>query len=196
MPCTLCPHPTCRNSMIQQGVCACPECDGTLVLDPVSAPKWRLDCNKCSNLVYLPHNAHKIAVCQERCDECGSSLLEVYKHVVVISMIFICLYCDWDIIACNPRSSFGSKMLISIVRTQVNFNKNSTPLPDGATLHKACLLCDKLLYSLVEVKHGRSFFSRSGRGRGRGRGRQRGRGRGRGRSRGRGEDPRMSFRDF
>lgn len=77
MPCTLCPHPTCRNSMIQQGVCACPECDGTLVLDPVSAPKWRLDCNKCSNLVYLPHNAHKIAVCQERCEECGSALLEV-----------------------------------------------------------------------------------------------------------------------
>lgn len=77
MPCTLCPHPTCRNSMIQQGVCACPECDGTLVLDPVSAPKWRLDCNKCSCLVYLPHNAHKIAVCQERCDDCGSALLEV-----------------------------------------------------------------------------------------------------------------------
>lgn len=113
MPCTLCPHPTCRNSMIQQGVCACPECDGTLVLDPVSAPKWRLDCNKCSNLVYLPHNAHKIAVCQERCEECGSALLEV------------------------------------------NFNKNSTPLSNGATLHKACLLCDELLYSLVEVKHGR-----------------------------------------
>lgn len=90
MPCTLCPHPTCRNSMIQQGVCACPECDGTLVLDPVSAPKWRLDCNKCSNLVYLPHNAHKIAVCQERCDDCGSALLEVrHKLLMILSSLIL-----------------------------------------------------------------------------------------------------------
>jgi DNA topoisomerase-3 len=151
MPCSICPHPTCRHSMIQQGVCSCPECDGTLVLDPISAPKWRLDCNKCNCLVYLPHNAHRISVSKDHCDDCGSALLEV------------------------------------------NFNKNATPLTGGATLHKACVLCDELLHSLVEVKHGKAFFKRSGRGRsgrGRGRGRQ-SRGRGRGRV-----DPRMSFRDF
>ncbi|BBM98000.1 DNA topoisomerase III [Marchantia polymorpha subsp. ruderalis] len=150
MPCTLCPHPTCRHSMVKQGVCACPECEGTLVLDPVSAPKWRLDCNKCSCLVYLPHNAHRIATTDERCDECGSTLLEV------------------------------------------DFNKNTTPLKDKATLHKACVLCDDLLHSLIEMKHGKSFMRRPG---GRGRGRGRGRG-GRGRGRARGEDPKMSFRDF
>ncbi|CAM6081712.1 unnamed protein product [Calypogeia fissa] len=152
MPCTLCPHPTCPHSMAKKGVCACPECEGTLVLDPVSAPKWRLDCNKCSCLVYLPQNAHRISTTDERCDECGSIILDV------------------------------------------DFNKNTTPLPNGATLHRACIICDDLLHSLIEMKHGKSFFKRSGRGRGRGKGR--GRGRGRSRGRGRGEDPRMSFRDF
>ncbi|KAJ7297715.1 hypothetical protein O6H91_Y040400 [Diphasiastrum complanatum] len=157
MPCNLCPHPTCRHSMIKQGVCACPECDGTLVLDPISAPKWRLDCNKCSCLVYLPENAHKIVTTTECCEECGSTILEV------------------------------------------NFNKNTTPLPNGATLYKACLICDDLLLSLIEVKHGRAFFKKShrgGRGRGRGRGKGRVATRGRGRGRSRNEDPRMSFRDF
>ncbi len=82
MPCSICPHPTCRHSMIQQGVCSCPECDGTLVLDPISAPKWRLDCNKCNCLVYLPHNAHRISVSKDHCDDCGSALLEVSLHAI------------------------------------------------------------------------------------------------------------------
>jgi DNA topoisomerase-3 len=83
MPCSICPHPTCRHSMIQQGVCSCPECDGTLVLDPISAPKWRLDCNKCNCLVYLPHNAHRISVSKDHCDDCGSALLEVSLHAIL-----------------------------------------------------------------------------------------------------------------
>lgn len=45
------------------GVAACPACEGseqggTLVLDPVSAPNWRLDCSRCSFLIYLPKNLH------------------------------------------------------------------------------------------------------------------------------------------
>lgn len=152
MPCFLCPHPTCRHSVIAQGVCACPECDGTLVLDPVSAPKWRLYCNMCNCLVFLPEGAHRISTTQEQCSECDSTILEV------------------------------------------DFNKKTTPLKDGATLHVGCILCDELLHSLVELKHGRSF--RHG-GRGRGRGAKRGgstRGRGRGSSKW--EDPKMSFRNF
>lgn len=151
MPCTFCLHPTCRHSMVKQGVCACPECNGTLVLDPVSGPKWRLDCNRCNCLVYLPQNAHRIATTDEVCVECGSTILEI------------------------------------------DFNKTSTPLADGITLHRACILCDDLLHSLIQMKYGRSFTRKSGRGRGRGRGRSRGRGRG---GRGKTEDPRMSFRDF
>ncbi|GBG76124.1 hypothetical protein CBR_g21873 [Chara braunii] len=110
MPCTMCPHPTCRHSMVKQGVCGCPECDGTLVLDPVSAPKWRLDCSRCNCLVYLPENAHKVAVAEEKCDECGSALLEV------------------------------------------NFHKNLTPLQDGNTLYKGCVICDEFLTSLLQAE--------------------------------------------
>ncbi|RZR87473.1 hypothetical protein BHM03_00014904 [Ensete ventricosum] len=151
MPCFLCPHPTCPHSLITQGVCACPECSGTLVLDPVSAPKWRLCCNMCNCLVSLPQGAHRISTTGKRCPECDSTIIEV------------------------------------------DFNKKTTVLSDGATLHEGCILCDELLHSLVEVKHGTSFFRR-GRGRGRNRGRGRHRGRGRGSSKH--EDPKMSFRDF
>lgn len=149
MPCFLCPHPTCRHSLIAQGVCACPECSGTLVLDPVSAPKWRLYCNMCNCLVFLPQGAHRISTTRERCPECDSTILEV------------------------------------------DFNKKTTPLDNGATLHVGCILCDELLHSLVEMKHGKSFSKRMG-----SRGRGRGAGRGRGRGGGKRVDPKMSFRDF
>ncbi|KAK7280853.1 hypothetical protein RIF29_08385 [Crotalaria pallida] len=152
MPCTLCPHPTCPNSLVSQGVCACPECSGTLVLDPVSAPKWKLFCNMCNCLVFLPEGAHRISTTKEHCPECDSSIIEV------------------------------------------DFNKKTTPLEDGSTLHRGCILCDELLHSLVEMKHGRGF--RSSRGRGRGRGGRKGGYRGRGRGGGKMMDPKMSFRDF
>lgn len=152
MPCNLCPHPTCPNSLVSQGVCACPECSGTLVLDPVSAPKWKLCCNMCNCLVFLPQGAHRISTTKERCTECDSSIIEV------------------------------------------DFNKKTTPLEDGSTLHRGCILCDDLLHSLVEMKHGRGF-RRTG-SRGRGRGGRRGGYRGRGRGGGKMMDPKMSFRDF
>ncbi|XP_068665941.1 DNA topoisomerase 3-beta [Aristolochia californica] len=154
MPCFLCPHPTCRHSLISQGVCACPECSGTLVLDPVSAPKWRLYCNMCNCLVFLPQGAHRISTTRERCSDCDSTIIEV------------------------------------------DFNKNTTPLTDGATLYSGCILCDELLHSLIEMKYGKSFYKRSGgRGPRRGRGRSGSRGRGH-RGKGKQVDPRMSFRDF
>ncbi|KAL6009564.1 DNA topoisomerase 3-beta-1 [Asimina triloba] len=77
MPCFLCPHPSCRHSLIAQGVCACPECNGKLVLDPVSTPKWRLYCNMCNCLVVLPQVAHKISTTRERCADCDSTIIEV-----------------------------------------------------------------------------------------------------------------------
>ncbi|KAG0480933.1 hypothetical protein HPP92_011791 [Vanilla planifolia] len=149
MPCFLCPHPTCRHSMITQGVCACPECSGTLILDPISAPKWRLHCNMCNCMVLLPQGAHRISTTATRCPDCDSTIIEV------------------------------------------DFNKKTSPLIDGATLHSGCILCDELLHSLIEVKHSKSFFKQA---RGRGRGRRGGRGRARGCTKL--EDPKMSFRDF
>jgi hypothetical protein len=45
--CNMCSHPTCPQSMIVNGVCACPDCErGILVLDPSSGPKWKLACNR------------------------------------------------------------------------------------------------------------------------------------------------------
>lgn len=79
MPCSTCPHPTCPQSLANQGVAPCPNCDGgTLVLDPVSMPKWRLDCNKCSFLMYLPPNLHAAKVLKkDACEDCGARLLEL-----------------------------------------------------------------------------------------------------------------------
>ena len=69
MPCTLCPHPTCRHAPARTGVASCPACEaGTLVLDPVSAPSWRLDCSKCNFLVYLPRSLHAAKVAANSCE--------------------------------------------------------------------------------------------------------------------------------
>ena len=68
MPCTLCPHVGCQHSFLRKGVTPCPECDaGTVVLDPVSGPKWRLDCNLCSFMIYLPETLHAVKLSKERC---------------------------------------------------------------------------------------------------------------------------------
>lgn len=79
MPCATCPHPTCQHAPARTGVVPCPSCTGgTLVLDPVSAPKWRLDCNRCAVLIYLPKDLHSARVSRsDTCDECSCRLLEL-----------------------------------------------------------------------------------------------------------------------
>ncbi|KXZ51646.1 hypothetical protein GPECTOR_11g100 [Gonium pectorale] len=80
MPCSTCPHPTCPHSLAQHGVFPCPNpgCQGgTVVLDPVSAPKWRLDCNRCNFLMYLPANLHSAKVTKDTCEDCGGRLLDL-----------------------------------------------------------------------------------------------------------------------
>lgn len=45
--CNNCTHPTCAHSLNSNGVSSCVECEGgVLVLDPASAPKWKLGCNR------------------------------------------------------------------------------------------------------------------------------------------------------
>jgi hypothetical protein len=39
-----------------------------LVLDPVSAPRWRVDCSRCSFLVYLPQDLHSAKVSKDKCE--------------------------------------------------------------------------------------------------------------------------------
>ena len=48
MGCNACTHPTCQHSMAQHGICMCVECEGgTLVLDPNSAPTWKMVRTHC-----------------------------------------------------------------------------------------------------------------------------------------------------
>ena len=78
MPCETCQHPTCQHSPARRGLADCPACgNGTLVLDPVSAPNWRIDCPLCDFLLYLPKDLHKVKVSEEKCSNCGASLLDL-----------------------------------------------------------------------------------------------------------------------
>jgi DNA topoisomerase-3 len=78
MPCTTCEHPTCRHSPAKNGIGACAACEnGTLVLDPVSAPNWRINCNICDFLMYLPKELHKVKVGGVECEECGLAKLNL-----------------------------------------------------------------------------------------------------------------------
>lgn len=64
----------------------------------------------------------------------------------------------------------------------VDYGKNKSPLPDGATDCTGCVFCDAIFKPLVEMHHAMAPKMRRSAGRGGGTGR--GRGRGRGRSRG------------
>ena len=92
---------------------------------------------------------------------------------------------------CTCQSRLGCDTLYLIVAwalLKVDFNKKTTPLEGGAPLHQGCILCNELLYSLVEMKHGRLGFQRIG---------SRGRGfKGGSRNSGKMIDPKMSFGDF
>lgn len=69
MPCMRCAHPTCKHGFARLGVMACPECEvGSVVLDAVSFPKWRLDCSHCNYLVYLPPDLHSVKVTPDSCE--------------------------------------------------------------------------------------------------------------------------------
>jgi len=61
MCCNECTHPSCPNSLVMTGVSACVECDsGTLVLDVMSAPKWRIACNRSAACVPCVSDFHII----------------------------------------------------------------------------------------------------------------------------------------
>jgi hypothetical protein len=79
-----------------QGVVKCPQaCSdgwGVLVLDPQSAPKWRLCCNKCPVVVGVFDGAQKVRVSNKQCDDCGAQLLSAeYKEVRLLPILVISL---------------------------------------------------------------------------------------------------------
>uniref|UniRef100_A0A1B6EGG0 DNA topoisomerase n=1 Tax=Clastoptera arizonana TaxID=38151 RepID=A0A1B6EGG0_9HEMI len=75
--CNSCTHPTCPHSLNSNGLSACVECDnGVLVLDPATAPKWKLGCNKCDVIIHIFDDASKVNVEENVC-ECGSQMVSV-----------------------------------------------------------------------------------------------------------------------
>lgn len=75
--CNNCSHPTCSYGLYSNGVSSCVECDyGILVLDPSSAPKWKLGCNRCDVIIHLFEDAQKITSLEQIC-ECGAQLINV-----------------------------------------------------------------------------------------------------------------------
>ncbi|CAJ0959868.1 unnamed protein product, partial [Mesorhabditis belari] len=146
--CDHCPHPSCTNSFMTQGVCGCVQenCNGVLMLDPQSHPKWRLQCNKCPSVVGLFDSASKVRVTEKECDGCSAQMLNV------------------------------------------EYNKEKSPLPDGATTWTGCPFCEESVKSLINLNHAyitsdqqqRLSTTRGRGGRGRGRGGRGGRGGGRG----------------
>ena len=77
MGCNQCTHPTCSHSEVSLGIADCTECEnGSLVLDPTSAPKWRLACNKCNLVVHVFEDAFRVSATDQDC-ECGTTLLNV-----------------------------------------------------------------------------------------------------------------------
>lgn len=75
--CNNCTHPTCAYGLNSNGVSSCVECDyGILVLDPSSAPKWKLGCNRCDVIIHLFDDAQKITALEQTC-ECGAQMINV-----------------------------------------------------------------------------------------------------------------------
>nr|CAB3267171.1 DNA topoisomerase 3-beta-1 [Phallusia mammillata] len=81
--CNACTHPGCIHSRYTLGVASCISCEnGILVLDMASAPKWKMACNdnRCSTVVQLFENAHRITVTEEACEKCSAYELSVDFH--------------------------------------------------------------------------------------------------------------------
>ncbi|PAV87722.1 hypothetical protein WR25_03759 [Diploscapter pachys] len=104
--CDKCSHPACPHSFMKNGVCGClMECGGVLVLDPMSHPKWRLCCNRCSSVVGLFEGALKVKVTDKNCDECNSQFVSVdYKDKSPLpegkTSFKGCIFCDQAVKEC------------------------------------------------------------------------------------------------
>lgn len=79
MACSQCTIPHCSFSLANLAVCPCDAegCSGTMILDLISAPKWKMACSTCSAAVMLPGAAKKISLTQDPCEECGAMKLRI-----------------------------------------------------------------------------------------------------------------------
>uniref|UniRef100_S4R9U9 Uncharacterized protein n=1 Tax=Petromyzon marinus TaxID=7757 RepID=S4R9U9_PETMA len=83
MGCNECTHPTCAHSLLALGVGQCVECEaGVLVFDPLSAPRWRMVCNRCSVLVHFFAGALRVKVVAAAAASSSSSAAAAGAKVV------------------------------------------------------------------------------------------------------------------
>ncbi|XP_078467958.1 DNA topoisomerase 3-beta-1 isoform X1 [Lampetra planeri] len=174
MGCNECTHPTCAHSLLALGVGQCVECEGgVLVFDPLSAPRWRMVCNRCSVLVHFFAGALRVKVVaasssgtQARldppdvedcaraawaCESCEAALVEVEYPAAPAG-------------AGNNNNNQQQQQQPAAAATGAKVVRS--PLPDGATRHVGCVFCDPVFEPLVQLKHARAQRARRGGGRG------------------------------
>ncbi|KAI8330027.1 DNA topoisomerase [Blakeslea trispora] len=104
MACNHCPHPTCQHSMVTNAVCPCPEnenekdpCQGSLILDATSAPRWKLSCNECNIVSSFVDTVKNVTIQKDMC-ECGSVLLKVeFRENQAREPLVGCIMCEDEI---------------------------------------------------------------------------------------------------
>ncbi|CAO3686743.1 unnamed protein product [Rhizopus stolonifer] len=105
MSCNHCPHPTCPHSMVTNAVCPCPEtenevdpCNGALILDATSAPRWKLSCNECNIVSSFVDTVKSVTIVKNDMCECGSVLLKIeFRENQSREPMSGCIMCDADI---------------------------------------------------------------------------------------------------
>ncbi|KNC46096.1 DNA topoisomerase [Thecamonas trahens ATCC 50062] len=78
-----------------------PGCPGTLMLEPMSAPVWKLHCTGCNVIVTLPDCAHDVKVLtgDDPCGGCGANLFAIEFHkdklpLPGLARLNGCIFCD------------------------------------------------------------------------------------------------------
>ncbi|CDH48391.1 dna topoisomerase 3-beta-1 [Lichtheimia corymbifera JMRC:FSU:9682] len=102
MGCNHCLHPTCPHSMVTNAVGPCPEseretdpCQGRLVLDATSAPRWKLSCNECNIVTTFVDTIKHVSIVDELCEDCGGVILKAeFRENQNKPPVTGCIMCD------------------------------------------------------------------------------------------------------
>ena len=123
--CNGCKHPDCQHSLATLGVSSCDDCEsGILVLDPASAPNWKLACNnnKCSTVVMLFQHAHRVSL-------------------FICLLIFQNCFVSCQIVVSEDLCEFCDRFIID-----VDFHKEKSPFEDGRIKHSGLSRHLNLIY--------------------------------------------------
>ena len=146
---------------------------GTLVLDPVSAPKWRLDCSRCNFLIYLPSDLHAVRVSRRTCEvtyrpaELQCTVLSDEQESLLVAM-YSCSGAGracWTEFAALQASDPG----LQIESSAVPFRRSAALQPGGTsykqatvTSHAEVLFCMQYHQPLQQEQQQISLAAREG----------------------------------